>query len=409
MSLTSDHSRADLDEPAFATVPAPAGAQARLPGALRWLAVPVVLALLVLVGMATTATQQDSSNRGEETAGAGAADRAEDQPVASADASDTDNEPVTVTARTDRGDVDITFDVDGVARLSPTGGESGDTGVGPTVDLVPGTEAGFTLSEDGRLEPVAPGQLGDDDVGFRSDREGVIVDVPGDTPILLRPNGAQGGVSASDVDLDYQTIPPDENGEVVLADGTTLTPIENPAPTQVAVLDSDDLPWTWVFGTIATVAVISALTGYLLHRRRPEPLVTDAGFMVTAGVDTMSDSGFQQFLRELAADPDPARAVRLGFHAAEQGLGVLPPRKRSETPNEWAARVAGTRPELSAALTSLCDVFARARFGPEPVGHHDRATVIEQLSRLRSSGSHRSSGEPRSEPAEKAGAARTGL
>jgi hypothetical protein len=406
MALTSDHSRADLDDHAFPTVPASAGA--RLPAALRWLAVPVVLALLILVGMATTATQQDSSNRGEETAGARAADRSEDQPVARPDAADTNIEPVTVTARTDRGDVDITFGVDGVARLSPTGGGGGDAGVGPTVDLVPGTEAGFTLSEDGRLEPVAPGQLGDDDFGFRTDREGVIVDVPGDTPILLRPDGVQGGVSASDVGLDYATIPPDENGEVVLADGTTLTPIENPAPARVVVIDSDDLPWTWVFGTIATVAVISALAGYLLHRRRPEPLVTDAGFMVTAGFDTMSESGFQQFLHELAADPDLARAVRLGFHAAEQGLGVLPPRKRSETPNEWAARVVGIRPELSPALTSLCDVFARARFGPEPVSHHDRVAVIEQLATLRSSGSHRSSGEPRSEPAATVGAAGTG-
>lgn len=407
MAPILDQHQVDGEMPAVSTA-TPVVPRVRLVRSLRWLAIPILLGLLVTVGMATTATEQGPSSGGDESSGSGAAGQGDDRTGGLPDTTDTEIEPVTVTAGTDRGDVDVTFDTDGVVRLSPAGTE-GDTGTGPTVDLVPGTESGFTMSEDGRLEPVAPGQLGDDGIGFRADSEGVIVEVPGDSPILLRPDGERGGVSASDVDLDYEPLAPDENGELVLDDGTTLSPIENPAPTGVVVVaDAGDLPWTWVFSTIAAVAVVSALTGYLLHRTRPEPTATDVGFMVTAGIDTMSDSGFEEFLHELAIDPDPARAVRLGFHAAEQGLGVLPPRRKAETPNEWATRVGADRPELAAALATLSDVFARARFGPAPVGDGDRDTVIEQLRRVRSSGPSRSS-EPRGmNPMEAAGTTRAG-
>ncbi len=81
----------------------------------------------------------------------------------------------------------------------------------------------------------------------------------------------------------------------------------------------------------------------------------------------------------LAADPDPARAIRLAFAAAERGMGSLPARLDTETPFEWNARVAVDRAELNDPLSTLCSLFATARFAPRRPTPADRDLAVDEL------------------------------
>ena len=92
--------------------------------------------------------------------------------------------------------------------------------------------------------------------------------------------------------------------------------------------------------------------------------------------------GWSPTVERLAADPDPTRAIRLAFHAVEQGLSGLPVRRDEETPFEWHRRASDTVPAVEATLGRICDLYAKARFAPGRATEQDRRDMIADLRRL---------------------------
>ncbi|MDH3293804.1 MAG: DUF4129 domain-containing protein [Acidimicrobiia bacterium] len=347
----------------------------------RWMVLPGAILLLALVGLALAAEPEP-----ERPNGASQSPTSEIEQRSLDDQSgtgDSDNDSVrspSVTVSSDRGEVEIRFDPDGVARASVEGDAT-------EFDLVPGTESGVRLDENGRLQPVPPGRIGPDDVGFTPSSEGVDVHAAGNPIVELRPDGVSGGVSATEYadgpDGDDgqgrgagTTLTPG-NGVVELSDGTTISPVEEPGGSLIAT-PAGPMPWRWIFTTIAALAVISATVGYLLHRNYQEADLQVQATPTTARVD----ENFEQFLARLAADGDPKRAIRLGFHAVEQGLGGLPVRNGNETPFEWHRRVSDTIPTVEEPLGHICDLFAKARFAPGDATVDDRDRMIWAIQAL---------------------------
>ncbi len=279
-----------------------------------------------------------------------------------------------VTISNERGSVQIRFDADGVARLSADGQEG-------EFDLVRGTGTGVRLGEDGRLEAVPPGEFGPDDLGFSPTEQGVDVMAPNSPLVELRPDGRSGGVSATEFDgWEANQLNPDD-GQVTLGDGTTISPIEAPGEDTaiIGVTSPADMPWREIFVAIALLALVSAATGWLLHRNHVEP-----DLLSTPTVDWATDvtEDFETFLRRLESDPDPTRAIRLAFHAIEQGVGGLPMRQENETPFEWHRRTADTVPTIDETLGAICDLYAKARFAAGQGTEQDRQDMIAQLRHL---------------------------
>lgn len=338
----------------------------------RWLVVPAAVFLLVMIGLALSAAPRPESSPQESTNGQ--AGRSPDNPAPPPEpAAESATEPPTVTITSEDGTIEIRFDADGVARASV---ESQDG----EFDLVPGTGSSVRLTTDGRLEPVPPGMIEPDDLGLTPTDRGVDVHAPDNPPVELRPDGRAGGVSATEFDGETATPLTGTDGTVALSDGTTISPIELPGESVATIVAAPrEMPWRWIVATIVALAVASAITGYLLHRNHIEPSLS-----VTTTLDWATDGteDFEGFLERLATDPDPTRAIRLAFHAVEQGLSGLPIRRAEETPFEWHRRASDTVPAVESTLGRICDLYAKARFAPGRATEHDRRDMIDDLRRL---------------------------
>ncbi len=337
----------------------------------RWLVIPAAVFLLVMVGLALSAAPRPEAGAQERPNEQ--ADPLSDNPLQPPEpAAETITEP-SVTMTSQDGTIEIRFDADGVARASVEG-QNGE------FDLVPGTGSGVRLTSDGRLEPVPPGIIEPSDLGLTPTDQGVDVHAPGNPPVELRPDGRTGGVSATEFDGETVTPLTGPDGTVALNDGTTISPIELPGEVAAAIVAAPrEMPWRWIVATIAALAIASALTGYLMHRNQGEPSTS-----VTTTLDWATDGveDFEGFLERLAADPDPTRAIRLAFHAVEQGLSGLPVRRDEETPFEWHRRASDTVPAVESTLGRICDLYAKARFAPGRATEQDRRDMIDDLLRL---------------------------
>jgi hypothetical protein len=195
-------------------------------------------------------------------------------------------------------------------------------------------------------------------------------------------DGGSGRVTVTEVSPDGTELHrlPDPDGNVALDDGTT---VRVPTGTPSFWEQARTTPWRWIVIGYAVLGIVSLGLALYLHLTRPEPF--GPGFVGDSGIPA---SRFEEFLAMLAADPDPARAIRLAFAAAERGFGSLPPRQRTETPFEWSGRVGAERPDLSGPLTSLCSRFATARFAPERPTDHDRDQAVAELRQLAELGAY---------------------
>ncbi len=337
----------------------------------RWVVIPAAVFLLVMVGLALSAAPRPEADQAQPSEQPGPDPRNLPPPEPSANQTSADPPSVTITG--DDGSIVVRFDPDGVARASVEESDG-------EYDLVPGTSSGIRLTSDGTLEPVPPGIIGPDDLGLTPTDRGVDLLAPGNPTVELRPDGRAGGVSATEFDGDTVTPLTGLDGTVALNDGTTISPIELPGESTATVIAAPrTLPWRWIAATIGALAVASALTGYLLHRNHVEPT-----FSVTMTLDWATDGAedFDGFLDRLAADPDPTRAIRLAFHAVEQGLSGLPVRSETETPFEWHRRASDTVPAIETTLGRICDLYATARFAPGRATEQDRRDMIDHLQRL---------------------------
>lgn len=289
-----------------------------------------------------------------------------------------DAEPMII--NTDRGPVGLELDPDGglVAR---------DPGADGSIVVDPDDASAIRVGEDGQLELVPADEITPDDTVLVPNGNGFDLVRPDGSRVEFRADGEHDGITATEIGPDgtETELTPNPDGSVTLEDGTTVGPIDaaEDGGTIERLLDTtSDLPWPWVFGGLALLALLSVGTAVYLHRNRPDDAF-DLGQFATAGVPT---DRFEEFLAMLAADPDPSRAIRLAFYAAERGLGGVPRRRVEETPFEWQRRVEESRPELGALLAPICDLFARVRFAPGRATAEDRTAMITALRELNQAG-----------------------
>ena len=133
---------------------------------------------------------------------------------------------------------------------------------------------------------------------------------------------------------------------------------------------------------VALAAMIGIVVAQVLaDRRRRRPPRSPAERLVELLDDTLDD---------LEREPDPRRAVIGAWARMEAGLAAAGvPRRPSEAPFEYAARVLGTaltpaagrlRPDSVHRLTGL---FERAKFSHHDIGETDRGQAIAALRAVR--------------------------
>ncbi len=251
------------------------------------------------------------------------------------------------------------------------------------VQVDPDDLVAIRVDENGNLEVVPLDQVGPEDTVLVPADGGVDLVRPDGSRVEFRIDGENDGITATEVTADGTEIEltPNPDGSVTLEDGTTVGPIdiaEDGSAIERLLDQTADLPWPWVFGAIALLAALSVATAVYLYKNQPNNEF-DFGQLAATGVDV---DEFEQFLAILSNDPDPAKAIRLAFYAAERGIGGLPPRRPDETPFEWHNRVEQLRPELAEPLGPICDRFAMVRFAPGHATTEDRDAVVARLRQL---------------------------
>jgi hypothetical protein len=292
---------------------------------------------------------------------------------------DPNTQPLVITS--DEGPIRI--------ELEPTGDIVADQPTGQPIEVDPDDLSAIRVNEDGQLELVPLDEVQPDDTLLVPTDDGFDLVRPDGSRVEFRPDGENDGVTATEIGPDGQEteLTPNPDGSVTLSDGTTVGPIdiaEDGGTFEQIVDRASSLPWPWVFGGIALLALLSIGTAVYLHRNRPDDPFDYSQFATTG----VPEDQFEKFLAVLIADPDPARAVRLAFYATERGLGGVPPRRADETPFEWHARVEQRRPELAVPLAPICDMFARARFAPGDASGADRDLMVEHLRELNAVANH---------------------
>lgn len=257
------------------------------------------------------------------------------------------------------------------------------TGAAPTV--------GLKLGADGQLQPVSQDQIAPGDLVVAPAGGGLDVLRPDGSRVQIRPGASSdgSGLVASEATADGVTgLQPSEGGEIDVGDGVTVT-LPTPDPIDLSNDSAGGLTGpAWARLAALAAAVVLLLAGlwlWLRRRRRARSAVPD-GAGGEAVAPPLPASQIDALLASLAADPDPARAIRLAFSAAERGMGRLPARHSIETPFEWYRRVAGTQPDLAEALAGLCACFANTRFSPTPPSAADRDAAVNELRRLHTMG-----------------------
>ncbi|MEM7342015.1 MAG: DUF4129 domain-containing protein [Actinomycetota bacterium] len=386
----------------------------------RWLAIPALVGLVVLVAMATTTETRDEALETDQF----------DSPL------DGDGDPLNPQDVEDLLD-DVDFDdsfFDAPAgdapsqpvELAPDGdggglgglpGPFGQPAGGPPIDIdvrnADGDGIGFDLSGDDPVAyPLVDGSYGDP-VTLDSEAlvpgEGVQLTPEGDlasttdrpsdsSEVVVRPTPEGLDVIQADGDvIEIRPAPPsDENpsGFTVTAAGpdgtdTELVPseqgvvdigedmtVELPPPPRSVWEVATRTPWRWIVLGYSLLALASIATAIYLHLTRPRV----EGWPDEELSDALPvGATFAELLDWLSAEPDPARAIRLVFSVAETGMGRLPARARTETPFEWHDRVAETWPDLAEPLGSLCNRYATARFAPNRPTRDDQLAAIDEL------------------------------
>lgn len=267
---------------------------------------------------------------------------------------------------------------------TPDGTAQGGDGAAPTV--------GLKLGADGQLQPVSQDQIAPGDLVVAPAGGGLDVLRPDGSRVQIRPGPSSGGsgLVASEVTADGVTgLQPSDEGQIDVGDGVTVT---LPTPDPIDLSNESDGGLTgpgWARLAALAAAVVLLLAGlwlWLRRRRRRARATTPDGAGGEAVAPPLPANQIEALLASLAADPDPARAIRLAFSAAERGMGRLPARHSIETPFEWYRRVSGTQPDLAEALSGLCACFANTRFSPTPPSAADRDAAVSELRRLHTLG-----------------------
>lgn len=258
-------------------------------------------------------------------------------------------------------------------------GNEGELMLDPTAGDGPGR---VVLTADGRLSDEVSRPVGAGEVAIVGNGRAVeLITAGGDRFELAAVGDDPSVIDIARLDGAVRTaVVPGPGGIVDLGDGVTVQlPLPtgdgggtgSPSPWEQAAAP----PWRWVI--VAALAI--AAVGVLLRLQRPP-----AGDGQPSGGSAVASGGippdrFEGFVAMLAADDDPARAIRLAFYAAERGIGELPARWPAETPFEWCQRAIDRIPHVADPLGSLCNRYATARFAPERPTAADRDAAVADL------------------------------
>jgi len=271
-----------------------------------------------------------------------------------------------------------------VIGLAPpsAGGADRDT----ALDRSAGTDLGrLVLTTEGLLldeasRPIRPGEVAIGATG----RTVEIITSSGDRFTIVADGDDPWGIDVARLDgTEQSAVLPGPDGIVDLGDDVTLhLPLgasAGGAARGPSLWDEATTPpWRWVIVGVLAIAALGAL--WSLQRRPP---TRDQQVSSESPGPTMVPlDRFDELVAMLANDPDPARAIRLAFHAAEQGMGELPARVSTETPFEWFQRIADQNASLGGPLGALCDRFATARFAPDRPTDSDRDATVADLVEL---------------------------
>ncbi len=364
--------------------------------AIRWLLAPAFVLLIVIVGMAVGSEDRsqfgqagqnpspaEDRSTGPRTSGEGSgspsnSSRGDDLSGLQVD----DAGPIETTSNLEirgrAGSVDVQLNPDGPELAFPRGADgTGGLATELTTDGMP-PDTGFRLAPDGRLELVPADEVAPGDIVLQPHPDGLSlplgdgdrldVRVVGDDEVLRFDRVSSDGLS--------QPVVPDADNVIELGDGVSIR-LPTP-PDQAAPSPPRGINWRLFLIWLTVMLVGSLGLAYHLHRNGDPILFTDR----FTAPDELPVDRLVDFLAALRADPDPARAIRLAFQGAEQGLGTLPAREATETPFEWHRRVADRQPHLDRELGSLCSLFTTARFAPERPHPADRDVAVDNLARL---------------------------
>jgi hypothetical protein len=295
------------------------------------------------------------------------------------------DETISFDIHADGGAVGIRLDegsVTALPRAAPPEGEATELTAQPLLPDVIEDQAGHRLDESGQLFPVTADQIGPGDLVVQPVDDGVDIVRADGSQTEIRPissdrdqDGSGGSYSVIDIGPtgEVTLLEPDAEGMVHLNEGIT---VQLPTPQSSLSLweQAADTEWKWIVLGYTALALVSIALALHLRSDRPEAPGVEPGEQGQAPADR-----FEELMARLAADPDPARAIRLAFGVAERGMGSLPARLQAETPFEWYARVTADRPELDRPLSTLCSEFATARFAPDRPTASDRDLVVDEL------------------------------
>lgn len=375
---------------------------------LRWLAVPIALALVVLALLATRSESSDEfverterEQAQSETEARQAEREAADQEARRAEFEAADR----IVIQTPDGAIEISADGD-VRPLD------GDGNAGTVVELRPdpdGDIVGYRV-EDGQFVPVRVGEstegatlLGVDPDGqilllhpdgsttvIGHDGDGFVAEQSDGTSTRLEPgqqidfgDGTSAGVAGNGGPFD-PARPDDSNG----ASGGSQGPSsDSSGPAGSAGLLGQLLLGIVVIGLVAAVGWLA--WRYLAGRTRdgdpdePAPDGLPAPTFAAAHAPTADHwAVFEAFLQQLREHPDPSEAVLATFAYAERGAGRLPTRVADATPGEWLRAVRAQDPDLGTLLRPLVNRYSAVRFGDIAPSREEQLTAVDELDRL---------------------------
>lgn len=139
-----------------------------------------------------------------------------------------------------------------------------------------------------------------------------------------------------------------------------------------------EFAWIPVLVLVALTA-IAVLAYVLSERRRRMTRAEDETSLAERLADALDDT-----LDDLRAEPDPRRAVVAAFARLERTLGAAGvPRSRSETADEYVARVLALLDVPSDAVRRLTELFDRAKFSQHVIEEEMKEDAIRALERVR--------------------------
>jgi flagellar basal body-associated protein FliL len=143
--------------------------------------------------------------------------------------------------------------------------------------------------------------------------------------------------------------------------------------------DAYQAEFAWIPVLVVVALAAAAVAAYVLAARRRRPQAESDAAAAEDLADVLDDT-----LDDLRAEPDPRRAVIAAYARLERALGSVGySRSRSETAEEYVARILGLLEIDSGAIRRLTDLFTQAKFSHHQIDEDMKTRAIDALVEVR--------------------------